>query len=110
MNSEQTSEVHFWPWDHALHYNLVAEWWEGHEMDPVPANLLPCHGAIVVDEDFEPRGSAWYIIDPVNQQAYLSWLVSNPENPLTRRLASALYQEIARLAAEQGAVRLHADR
>lgn len=92
------------PWNHVHHYQMVAEWWMERDREPIPEELIPAYGAIVADGEFLPRAAAWYLYDAVNQQAYLSEFVANPDKPLTLYLAGKLLQAIADLARDQGGV------
>lgn len=104
-----TDQVQLLAWNPSA-YDLVSEWWRGHKQEPVPLGLLPCYGALAVDDEGEPRVASWYTLDPVNQVAHLDWLVTNPSNTIgqTKRYALALLDFLIASATEDGAIIMYA--
>lgn len=100
-----TYACHMEGWDSAR-YPMLCNWWKGHGRDPVPLEMLPCYGALALDENDVPRVAAWFSLDPVNQIAHLDWLVSNPHNDIrkTRAYGLALLSFLADCAKEEGAL------
>lgn len=63
-------------------YATVAPWFEQHGSHPVPENVLPKCGVVVLDEEEKLLAAAWLYQDNSVGVAWLAWIVSNPDQPL----------------------------
>lgn len=60
-------------------YPTFAKWWEGHNFQPVPAQILPILGNVAC-KDGAPIAAAWLYTDTTTPVAMLEWIVTDPEN------------------------------
>jgi len=104
----QRTEVTLIGWQPDEHYPEIASWYEGHGMEIVPQDFLPCYGAIVADAEGNWRCAGWFTYDTVNKQAHYDWFLGNPAQPLTLKYAVPLFECISNMAQRLGAIGLWA--
>lgn len=80
-------------------YEVIKDFWIGHNWTAVPSYMLPCTG-IVIAEDEYIYCAAWLYVDQTAPIGWMEWIVTNPENSPRDSLKSVdmVIKEILRLA------------
>lgn len=89
------------PYDQAAHYGLIASWWKEHGSEPLPADVLPPRGVVIVDGERPIAASFCYLMDGCSA-AYIAFTVTEPN------LRAALCVRAAQAAIE-GAIEIARD-
>lgn len=62
-----------------IHYGMIKEWWQAHEMPIIPRDYLPTYGLIV------PNIAAGFLISTDCNLGILEYFVSNPQSKAKQR-------------------------
>ena len=60
-------------------YEVIKDWWIGHNWNAIPIDFLPRTGVVVEDED-SMYCAVWIYADSTSPRGMMEWLVTNPEN------------------------------
>jgi hypothetical protein len=82
-----------------IDYEIIKDFWIGHNWTAVPIELLPITGIVIQKED-HIYCAAWLYVDQTAPIGWMEWIVTNPENTPRESLKSIdmVVKEILRLA------------
>ena len=56
----------------------IVEWWESHDVAPIPHGALPKEGCIACNDDDDMVAACWVYLDNSTPVAFMSWMVVAP--------------------------------